>query len=817
MKFCWFFILSLFLYISAFGQVTKVRGYVKDSITGEALPFVNVTFKNTHTGTITDANGYFFIETRHASDTIMASFVGYRTVYIHISQFAYNDISVYLSPSQLAIDEVVVVPGENPAHKLLRRIIDNKAVNNPENLSNYTYELYNKVQIDINNINEEPGSNRFLKDFDFVFNFVDTSAVTGKTYLPVFILESLSDYYYTRRPKEEKEVIKATRLSGVENESVGQFTGKMYQKLNVYDNFMSVFEPGFVSPIADFGLLYYKYYLIDSAFIDNRWCYQLSYRPKRKMERTFTGNFWVNDTTFALQYIQMRIAEDANINYVNDLVIAQTFKPYNDTLWFIDTETLMVDFNWNDKLTGFFGRKTSVFSDITINESYAEQIKTLKTNTLVMGDAMQKSDDFWMQKRPVTLTQKEKNIYLMVDSIKEVPLYKNIADLTNLLVNYYFVTGLFEIGPYYTFYSFNPIEGNRFRFGGRTSNAFSTRLMLEGYLAYGTLDEKFKYGGGFMYMVSKDPRRAIGFTYENDIQQLGQSENAFLEDNILSSVLRRNPNNKLTPVEEFSLGYMHEWFHGFQNTLTFKHRRIFEGPFVPFEYSEDNDISADLSPVITSEISLKSRFAYQEKFIWGEFERVSLGSRYPILETNITAGVPDVLHSGYSYYKLTASLADKIELNPIGYFKYKMEGGKIWGDLPFPLLELHQGNETYAFDYFAFNMMNYYEFASDRWVSVFAEHHFQGFFLNRIPLIRRLKLREVVSARGLIGSLSPSHADVMAYPELLHSVNTPYMEASVGLENIVKILRVDVMWRLTYLDHQNIQPWGIRAMFQFIL
>lgn len=813
-KAMWIVILLL-IHVFTYSQTTKIRGLVVDSETKAPVPFANVTFKNSSVGTITNTDGEYFLETRKDFDSIVVSFVGYKQQTIAIQKYHFQENNIELTPDVYALDEIVVRPTENPAHPILRAIIANKEKHNPRKFDSYNYKLYNKVEIDINNIDEDFKKKRLLRDFQFIFDYLDTSAITGKSYLPIFITESFSDYYYTKNPKLEREIIKATKISGIENVSLSQFTGKMYQKINIYENYETVFEPGFVSPIADFGLLYYKYYLIDSAYIGDKWCYQISFIPKRKQERTFRGDFWVNDTSFAIVKIQMRMAKDVNINYINDFVADYEFELVNDSLWFLKNEKLFFDFNLTDKTLGFFGKKSTTYMNIELNAPIPEAVSKINDNVIVTEDAIINDDEYWDKYRPIALTPKEKDIYKMVDEIQHVPIYTTYEKIVGMFAMYHYEVGLFEIGPYYKMYSFNEIEGNRFRFGGRTSNNFSTKIMYNAHAAYGDKDNRFKYGLGALYMLNKHPRLAIGAQYKHDIQQLGQSPNALTEDNIFTSILRRNPNYKLTMVNEFNAHIEKEWFQGLSNKVTFNYKSIEPTEYIPFRKSTSTDTTY-FNNVTTSEIEFNFRFAKNEKFIRGEFESFSLGTDKPILNIHFTAGLKNIFNSQYEYYKLNISLAHKVPIGTFGYFKYILDAGQVFGTVPYPLLKLHEGNETYGFDRQAFNMMNYYEFASDRYVSLYAEHHFQGLFLNKIPLMRKLKWREVVAAKGLIGDLSNRHKSIMDFPDGLYQVNDPYLEASVGIENILKIFRVDAMWRLSYLDHDDIEKFGIRVLVQFV-
>lgn len=812
-------LLSAILIVFAFtnlaysqGQITKVRGKVVDAQTNEPLPYVNVSFKNTTQGTITSEKGEFFLESRSATDTLLVSFVGYKSAALKVKKGVYQEVSVSLEPESIELEAVVVKPGESQANRIIRNIIKNKDRNNPANFT-YSCKSYNKIQVDINNIDEDIKKRKVFNQFQFIWNYVDTNAITGKTYLPIFITESLSDYYYSANPKMEKEIIKATKMSGVNNESVAQFTGKIYQSVNIYDNYINIFDQGLVSPISNSGLLFYKYILLDSMYIGNRWCYQISFRPRRKMEPTFTGDFWVNDSTWAVVKAQIRLSDMVNLNFVNDMVATADFMPLNDTLWFPKQMTLFVDFNLTDKTTGFFGHKTISYSDVKLNADFPRDVAEMPTNLKVEDGALNQKEEFWAQSRPFELTPREAGIYQMVDSVQQVPMYKTFIDIIDMFVNYYYTVGYWEIGPYYQTYSFNEIEGNRFKVSGRTSNKFSKKVMFDAFLAYGDKDERFKWGIGSLYMINKNPREALGVRYKSDIEQLGQSPYALTEDNILTSFLRRNPNNKLTLVKDFTAYYEKEWFVGLSNKLTLSHRIIYPTVFIPFTPVSG---ASDLRSITSSTITLNTRWIKDERYVSGEFEKVSLGSNWPEINFDITKSFKGFAGSDYDFWKLHLNYYHKFNVNPIGYARFIVDAGKIFGKVPYPLLQLHEGNETYAFDRYAFNMMNYYEFASDQYVSLYYEHHFQGFFLNHFPLLRRLKWREVATAKYLIGSISNENMQVLQFPAGLGEVSKPYMEVSVGVENIFKVIRVDALWRLTHLDNPNIEPFGVRVGLQII-
>jgi len=803
-------------------QMTKIHGVVTDASNGQPVAYANVVFKATNVGTLTDDNGSYFIETRNAGDTLYFMILGYNPQKIKIKRNIYQEINIKLEPSNTMMDEVVVTPGENPANILLKNIIKNKRFNNQDKQSSYECSIYNKVEFDISNIDSTFKSKKMFKPFKVIFDYIDTSAINGKSYLPVFLSETVSEFFSKKNPKLEREVIKASKISGIENESVTQFTGDMYMKTNIYDNYIDVFGKQFVSPISNVGLLYYKYLVIDTAKFQGRTCFRVSFKPKSRQEPTFTGNYWVQDSTFAIVKYEMRINEKANINYVNDLVQSNEFELINDSIWVLKKEELFVDFEVTEKAVGIFGKKTTNYTNYVVNHARPDEFYQAlgMDRTRVLDDAGKRSDDFWNSARGENLTAKEASTYKLMDTLQRVPIFRTYIDLVKTFYTGYKETKYFEFGPYYTFYSTNRIEGNRFRIGGRTSNFVSKKIMLDGYLAYGMKDATFKYGGGLTYVFKKMPRTSINLAYKHDLTQLGQSVNALMQDNLLNSFLRRQPLEKLIWLNEIKTDYTKEWFTGFSNDIIIRDRVLKPTAYIPFEQYNATGGIYSVPEIRTVELGLNTHFAWAEKFVYGEFDRISLGTHYPVVNLNLTYGIPIQNLGDYHFFKAMLSVNHYFPLGPFGHFNYIFTIGKTFGILPYQLLDIHNGNETYAYDESSFNLMNYYEFVSDQYASLAITHHFDGFFLNKIPLFRRLKWREVVSSRGVIGSLSNANKN---YSKLLDTPTTttydlshgPYLESGLGIENILKIIRVDALWRMTYMDHPHISRFGIRVMLVF--
>jgi hypothetical protein len=820
--------ISLLFFLVAIGfptlsQKTIVKGVVLDKATQTTIPFATLFFLGTKTGVTSDLDGKFVFETYYSSDTLVCTMVGYLPLKKKIQQGKSQELVLELE-ANTQMKELVITDDkwEDPAIALIKKVLDNKKINNREKLDAYEYESYTKVEFDLNNIKESLADKKILQSFEFVFDQMDTTQ--EKNYLPIFMTESLSDVCFRREPKLLKEVIKGAKVSGVENESVNQFLGDMYQNINIYDNDLLAFNKSFTSPIAAYCLGFYDYKIQDTVIIDGKYCFEVKYEPKRRQELLFEGTMWIHDTTYAIKKLEAAITESANINWINHFSVTQYYDEVEKEVWMLVGDEMLVDFNFSDRKMGMYGRKKSSYNHFVINQPRDMSFFKGFTDVQLMEDASKHDEAYWDEHRHFELSKKEKQIYNMVDTLQSIPQFNTVVDIINLFINGYKVIGKYEIGPYYTLYSFNPIEGNRLRFGGRTGNAFSSRVMLDGFVAYGLLDQQWKYGGGALIVFNKNPRFAWDIHAKKDVEQIGQSTGQLRQDNILSSVFRRNPANKLTMVTEFSTFLEKEWVYGLSNKLYFKHRVLAPiGDFYRFRTQDSQHKTIPLSRIPTTELTISLRFAYKEKFIYGDFERISLGTSWPELEVSYTKSLPGVFGAQFNYQRAQVTLMDMWRLGPFGYMNFSTQAGKIYGQVPFPLLMMHQGNETFFYDDGSYNTMNYFEFVSDRWVSAWATYHAEGLLLNKIPIMRRLKWREVVSAKAVVGGYDQRNDNYLSRdwsvtPDGKNDVYTltkPYFEAAVGVENIFKILRLDMLYRLSYLDHPDIFKVGLRAKIQF--
>ncbi len=811
------FVAVAFVYLS-FGsaaQITKVVGIVTDSLTGEPIPFVNIAFEGTSQGTITKFDGTYAFELSNHGDSVAASYVGYLTQKKFVQKGRFQTINFSLQPASVNLGEVVIKYKGNPAERILKKMIAHKKYNDKERFKAYQYELYNKIQIDVNNISDKTIQSKIMKPFSFAFDYMDTNIINGKNYLPMFLTESISDVYYRRNPSAYREIIKASRASGVENENVSVFLGEMYQDYNLYQNYVSLFDKNFVSPINDNGTFFYKYYLVDSAFIDDLWCYNIVFKPKRPQELTFTGNFWVTDTLFAIRKIEMDVSEKANLNFINDLSIAQEYLRVNDTTWMISKDKIVIDFTLTDntkRQIGFYGTRTASFKNYILNQPKEDAFYNTLSTVDMLDSSFERSEEYWQKMRHEELNKNEKFVYFIVDTVKNIPAFKTFVDIINTAVTGYYQRNKIELGPFFNVYSYNQMEGHRFRIGMRTSKYFSTKVKPSFFVAYGTQDEKLKYGAGLLYIPNPLPRRALAINYLYDMHQIGlkQDGDILTDNNIFASVFRRQPLDNISMMSEAKFYYDHEFFPGLMSTFILRHRITNPVYGQTFQILQNNDY-VDKSELVQTEIGLKTRISFKEKvLIEKNMNRTNLGTKYPVIELQYNYGIKDALKSDFSYHEARFAITQWFNISAFGWSKYRVTAGKYWGDLPYLLLELHQGNETYFYTTVAYNTMNVNEFVSDQYVSLYYAHHFGGLFLNRIPLLKKLKWREVAHVRGLYGTLDDDAANLMRFPDGLSNLEKPFYEGGAGIENIFKVFAVEGIWRLSHLDKPNAPDFIIK-------
>ena len=801
-------------------QQTKVSGVVTDDVSGEPIPFAKVQFLDSKIGTLTDSLGVYSIETYYATDSLRFSYTGYVSKSFKVKKDREQVIDVSLSVTVAEIEELIVLPpDELPSVTLHKKIIKHKPINDREKLSAYEYELYNKIQFDLNNIGDKFKDMGIVKRMDLILDYLD-SAENGKNYLPVIFTEGLSDFYYTNNPKRKKEILKATRVVGIDNLQLDQFLGDMYMDINVYDNNINMFNRTFISPISSQARSYYNFLIMDSAFVDSLWCYKMTFKPKRKGDMTFEGEMWIHDTTYAVKSIKGNITPWANINYVQDLYFEQNFEMVEKEVWMMVNETIFADFKLtkNTGLYGIYARKYSSRKNFVINKLHPDKFYKSNNTVEILDDAKFRDSVYWETHRHVPLSFHQQGVGEMADSLRKLPFFKRLQGVTYLLGTGYYPYGYFDFGNLYNMFSFNPVEKFRFGVALRTSNNFSRRLELGGKVYYGFGDERFKYGGSIRYNVTPKKRGMLSAFYNYDIEQIGASPKASQVGSTFGTLFRTGPLDKLTFVEKTGINFEKDVHKDIVLFTAFEWKKY--TPLGLANYLRENEQTGlydTINNIRSTEITLRFRWAKDEEFVGGAFDRVSIRSRFPIISFQTILGIKGALGSDYQYQKYELSMDHRVTVGVLGYIRYGASVGYIHGSAAYPFLKVHEGNQSYFLYKTTFNMLNFFEFISDKYADAYIENHWGGLFLDYIPGVKKLKWRFVTSARATWGMIGSRHQKEMILPPFTKQFgDIPYMEVSLGLENIFKLLRFDVFYRVTH-QIPGVSPFGFRARWEIFL
>ena len=841
------YILVLILPLSAFqtmAQNTVVSGIITDAKDKDPLPYVTVLFKGTSIITRTDADGKFNISTSEAHTQLQFSFVGYTTKIITIKAGEVQDVLVKLDAESMALNEVVISSGKRPSYKnknnpaveLIRKVIDHKNSNRMENYEQVEYKEYEKMLFSMSNLSDKFKSRRIFRNYQFLFDEQDSTKIGGKNVLPIFLQEKITQNYYNKNPEKNKTIVLGDKSVNyetplIDSKGLSQYFERMYANVNIYDNNISLVSNQFLSPIADAAPTFYKFFITDTIKTHSPQLIELSFIPRNNTDLLFEGRIYITmDGRYAVQDAFLTVNKNINLNFVRALEVKLTFDKNEAQRYYLTKTNLLVDFGLNkNKGGGFTGERTVTLTDYAINKKQPEAV-FVGPKIAIAPEAEKRSDQFWIDNRADTLSAADLRVYRNVDTLKNMTSFKKTMDLVTLLFAGYKDFGPFEVGPVNTFYSFNDVEGLRLRLGGRTTPALSKRYYFETYGAYGFKDEKWKYFLSGTYSLNNKsiysfPQHYVRGSFQRDTKIPGQELQFVQEDNFLLS-FKRGENNTMLYNDFYKVEYMKEYESHFSYNLSFRKWTQRPGGVLNFNTLVNDQIQT-VDHVNTSEISLALRYAPRERFYQGKIYRTPIIDKYPVFNLRYTAGLKDVFESDYSYHNLMGSIDKRFYLSQLGYSDVTVEGSYIFGKVPFPLLTIHRANQTYAYQLNSYNLMNFLEFVSDHYASLNIDHNFNGFFFNKVPLLKKLKLRESVSFKILYGGLrdenNPAYdPSLLLFPTtatgavMTHTLERePYMEGSVGVGNIFKLLRVDLVKRFNYLDHPVVSEWGIRARVKF--
>lgn len=837
-----FLLLVLFMGLVQVSAQTVVQGVVTDAISKQPLQYVSVVLKGGR-GTVTDSLGRYTLRSSGTIATLQVTYVGYKTILKAITPGVSQILNFEMETDPKAINNVTVTTRKrapyrnkgNPAVELIRRVVANKPLNRPESYNFVQYDQYEKLQVSISNISEKLTNSKLLKNYKFLFENRDTTKLEGKALLPVYLEETLSKKYFRKKPEKTKTIITGEKRVNfgeyIDNNGVSSYLNRLYMDINIYDNDIPLFTYQFLSPIADLAPTFYMYYIRDTTVdASGHKLIKVYFTPRNTNDLLFRGNMWITlDGNYSVQKINMFLSKNVNLNFVRELHIDLDFEKSEDSRYHLSRSNIMADASvTKSSSTGFFGERTVSYKNFKINQALPDSVYNGPA-TVKLDKIDQLPDDFWNKSRHDTLTRTEAKVYSNIDSLEKMPSFRRTLAIATFLIAGYTSVGPFEIGPAATFYSFNPVEGFKLRFGGRTTPKFSKRIYFETYGAYGFKDERWKGFLSATYSLNNKsiysfPLNFVRVSYQHDTKIPGQELQFVAEDNFLLS-FKRGKNDKWLYNSNFKLDYVHELDNHLSFTLGFKNWK--QEPAGAIVYNKEvNGSTVNVNKLITSEFSGEIRWAPNEQFYQGKVYRIPIINKYPIFTLRFIAGVKGVMNSEYNYQNISARFEKRAYMSQLGYSDLVFEGGYIFGKIPYPLMTVHRANQTYAYQLNSYNLMNFQEFVSDRFFAINIDHHFNGLFFNRVPLLKKLKLREVVSFKMLYGGVRDENnpakdPSLIRYP-LFEGVPTtfsldkkPYIEGSVGVTNIFKLIRIDLVKRFNYLENPYVASLGVRARFKF--
>lgn len=820
---------------------TVVKGVVRDSLTHESLPFVAIYLKGSDRGIMTDADGRFSITTQVNFISLEVSTMGYTTKNVWVNKGQSNDVTIDMVPTGVALKELVVKPKKekyskknNPAVEFVKRLMAQKHGYDPKSHDYYNYNKYEKMTMGLNDFSEKQKKNWLTGKFKFIFDYLDTSEVSGKPILTVSVKEKVSDCHFRRSPESAKEVVRGTKRAGIDEafdqESVQRFLEDVFREVDIFSNDVPMMQNRFVSPLSKIGVDYYKYYLSDTIDVGGVRCIELSFSPFTPESFGFLGRIYVplNDSTLFIKRVKLNVPKSINLNYVESITIMQDFEKAPDGSRLKTRDDMTVEFQIMKGTQGLYARRTTAYANHNFDPPQDLEVFGKEEKTIVNADAEFMPDEFWKENRQVPITDKENAIKGLLTRLREVPLFYWTEKVITVLVSGYIPTSKeskFDFGPMNTTLSGNPVEGMRVRVGGMTTANLSKHWFARGYVAYGFNDEKLKYNGELEYSFNEKkyhsrefPIHSVKLTHKYDVDQLGQHYFFTNMDNVFLA-LKRKRDDKMTYLRKTCLDYTLETESGFSVQLGLEHDIQEATAVLPFIDGYGN-VYRNYKEAM---FNVTLRYAPGEKFYQTKSYRIPINFDAPIFTLTHTYAPKGFMGSMFTVNKTELSVQKRFWFSAFGYTDIILKAGKVWSEVSYPNLLLPNANLSYTIQPESYPLMNAMEFANDQYLSWDFTYWANGAILNRIPLIKYLKLREAFSFRGLYGKLKDSNN-----PELNNNLfrfpvgaqckpmgKEPYMEIGVGLDNIFTILRLDYVWRLTYRDTPGVDKSGLRIQLHF--
>ncbi|MHB8206447.1 DUF5686 family protein [Mucilaginibacter sp.] len=820
---------------------TTVSGRITDALTGRPIPNVNVTFTKSTYATISDSQGKFFLSAQGSYKKVSFSSMGSQPLSREIKPNRVSELQIRLKSSQRQLQEVKISGGKrkkyrnkgNPAVELIQQIIDHKNINRMQSADYLQYDQYERIGLSFFHLPPLLINSSYFSKYKFMLDTTQVIDGETQTSLPVFFSEKLSQNYFRKKPSKSIKVLQAQKelniVKFIDTVGVNIYINRIYgDNIDIYENNIFIITNQFLSPIADHAPDFYKFFIADTIKIGNEKFIEVNFTPRNKGDLLFEGKLLVTmDGRYAVKSCELDVNSQININFMRSLKIVLDFQKHDDGRYYLTKSDVKADFGiFKKRGFGVIGERTVFRSNYKLNSPLSNDFYKGK-DLQVAANVIQPDTTFWLHHRTDTLSKQQELIYTHINKLQNMRSFKRVSWVASTLG-----TGLADVGPVQigqigSTFGYNNQEGIRFQAGGRTTPKFNKTIYLDGYAAYGTKDETAKYDLNTYFSLNKTaPYRfpndyfKIGYLY--DVSLPGQDLAAVNTQAVLTS-FSTGKNDYWLYNKILNLVYVKDFENHFSYNLGFKNWNQQAAGTLLYQVNDaDNTIVHNLT---TSEVDLGLRYAPHEQIIQGSTLRLSIYSKYPIIALQINHGIAGFLGGSYNYNNITTNITKRFYFSQLGYSDVAVLGGLITGKVPYPLLDISPANRSVSYGPSAYNQMGYLEFVSDHYVGLNFTQSFNGFFLNKIPLIDQLKWREYFSFKVLYGGLRNENNP--AYSSGLYKFpvggngtngtyalgNVPYIEGGVGIGNIFKVLRVDMIKRFNYLDHPGIGEYGVKLSF----
>lgn len=823
-------------------KMTTVTGQVTDAATGKPLVYVTVSFEGSSFSTGTDSLGKFSLSRPGSFARVTFSHMGYQLVIKAIKPLQANELNISMRGSQTQLKGVLITSSKkqkysnknNPAVSLIQQIINHKQENRMESADYLQYGQYERVGLSLFNLSQKFINGKFFSKYKFMLDTTADANGKKQTLLPVLLSEKLSDVYYRRQPEKNIQVLTAQRdiniIKFIDTAGLHTYVNQLYgDNLDIYQNNIFIVSNQFLSPIADHSPNFYKFFITDTISTPAGKQIEVAFTPRTKGDMLFEGMLVVTlDGHYAITACEMNVNKDINVNFLRSIKIRLDFAQQPNSRYYLTKSDVKADFGLSKtKGWGVIGQRTVSFTNYKLNSPQPDAFyngRSLQT----APHADNNDTAYWAAHRTDTLSRQEAQVYSNVRKLEQMPSYKRTMWWASTLTGGYAAVGPIQIGPIGQFFSFNSQEGLRFEGGARSTPKLDSTFYFQGYGAIGTKDKKIKMDAiGYISLNKTAPYRfpndyfRVSYLYDVDVP--GHTFSITNKQAAFSS-FQTGKTNYWLYSGIFQLQYVKDFENHFSYNVAFKNWN--QSPAAQLVYQMNDDAGTLVHNLITSELDVHLRYAPHEKILQGTQERHSIHTKYPIFDLQVNRGFKGLLNGSYKYTDVGFNIYKRFYFSQAGFADVTFLGGYVQGKVPFPLLNISPANQSFAYDRDAYNEMNYLEFVSDHYAGINFTYSFNGFLLNRIPLIQHLGWREFLSAKILYGGLRAENNPALSgglyrLPPATNGAygtyalgNTPYIEAGAGIGSIFKFLRVDVIRRFNYLNHPGASEYGVKFSFQ---